>query len=437
MPKLLISDQRSRIFDVPFLAPAGMKGGRYSRLSQTELIPLPYGSELFMLPDRMPVGYDPASRRLVTLKDNPFAPGKRCFPVAAFVSPGYTSTFNTAYEESGSPALLPLFAYTAAAFYKGRFYAAAVRVDAEKRQDLRLMDLKAIDRNVVLFRKIFPKNRLMRHLESCAQVYGCPAGRNFFLSRYEAPLPTSPSCNSQCLGCISYQPGKKCPITQPRIKFVPTPEEIAETAIWHISRVKDPVVSFGQGCEGEPLMSGETIEKAVRLIRAATDKGIINLNTNASRPDMVRRLFDAGLDSIRVSMNSVRKEYYARYYNPRGYTFMDVLRSIDIAKQKKRFVSINYLSAPGFTDSWGEYTALRHFLKQYHINMIQWRNLNYDPLGYYRSVGKVPADGTVGMREVVHRIHREFPGVMKGYFNPSRKRMRRFNKREKKAWRVF
>ena len=69
------------------------------------------------------------------------------------------------------------------------------------------MDMSIVRKRVKAFRKIFPDNRLVRHLESCALVYGCPAGKNFFLSRYEAPLPTSPTCNSRCIGCISLQPG--------------------------------------------------------------------------------------------------------------------------------------------------------------------------------------------------------------------------------------
>ena len=37
------------------------------------------------------------------------------------------------------------------------------------------------------------RNRLFRHLETCALTYGCPAAKNLFLCRYEAPLPTSPA----------------------------------------------------------------------------------------------------------------------------------------------------------------------------------------------------------------------------------------------------
>src|SRR6185503_7008652 len=131
---------------------------------------------------------------------------------------------------------------------------------------------------------------------------------------FEAPVPTSPVCNAQCQGCISFQPQDRIPSTQNRIQFTPTPEEIAELALVHIEKVPDPIVSFGQGCEGEPSLAVDTIEKAIRLIRRQTSKGLLNMNTNASRPAAIARLFDAGLTNVRVSTNSVREPYYSRYY---------------------------------------------------------------------------------------------------------------------------
>jgi len=207
---------------------------------------------------------------------------------------------------------------------------------------------------------------------------------------------------------------------------VPTPEEIAEVALFHIPRVKDPVVSFGQGCEGEPLMSGKVIERAIKLIRKKTHKGIINLNTNASRPETISRLFAAGLDSIRISLNSVREEYYNPYFKPVRYKFSDVCRSVKNAKTQKGFVSINYLTVPGFTDLRSEYIALRKFLKQYRIDMIQWRNLNYDPLSYFRDLKIIPKESEMlGIKKVISGLRQEFPQLLMGYFNPARGRIKR------------
>lgn len=427
-PRLLISDAKGRIYDVPFLAAAGMKGGEYFPLKREDLAELHSDSELFMLPARHPVGYDPASGCYIKLNKDPLSKKSGpCYAVAAFLAPGFTTTYNAAFFRTAKTGHLPLFSYAAVAFYKGKFYATGVRVDSEKRQDLSGMDLDAIRRNVKVFRKKFPSNRLMRHLETCALVYGCPAAKNFFLHHYEGPLPTSPTCNSRCIGCISYQPEGNIPVTQPRITFVPTPEEVAETAIFHIANTPDPVVSFGQGCEGEPLMVGDVLIKAVKLIRKATSKGVINLNTNASRPDVIKKLFDSGLNSIRVSMNSVRKPFYDAYYKPHGYSFADVLSSIRIAKKAKGFVSINYLVMPGFTDSAAEAKALMAFIPRHRIDMIQWRNLNYDPAEYFRDLKvSVKREEMMGMAELIQTVHKKYPKLMKGYFNPSRRRIERF-----------
>jgi len=263
-----------------------------------------------------------------------------------------------------------------------------------------------------------PSNRLRGHLEKCALTYGCPAGKNFFLGRYEAPLPTSKYCNARCLGCISLQKNDEIPNSQDRISFTPSPEEIAEIALEHIRRVKNSVVSFGQGCEGDPLLVADVIDPAIRIIRAKTSRGTININTNGSRPDILEKLFDAGLDSMRISMNSVRKECYSAYFQPQGYRFSDVLKGIDTGVHRGLFVSINYLNCPGFTDTPEEIKALISFIEKHQINMIQWRNLNFDPVRYWKAMNTAAKHGKpVGMKNTLKQIKKVFPDLKYGYFN--------------------
>jgi pyruvate-formate lyase-activating enzyme len=271
--------------------------------------------------------------------------------------------------------------------------------------------------------KKYPNNRLMRHLETCALQYGCPAGKNFFLQRYEAPLPTSRVCNANCLGCISLQPGPGLHACQDRIAFTPTAEEIAQVALEHIRQVPQAVVSFGQGCEGEPLTAHKAIIPAVQMIREHTDQGTINLNTNASLPEHVKTLCQSGLDSMRVSMNSVRKETYTAYFRPGSYAWEDVLKSIDTARAHNKFVAVNYLNCPGFTDSEKETAALVEFIRNHDINMIQWRNLNYDPRLYVDTMEAVsPGGKPLGMAALIESLKQTFPRLIHGYFNPPKER---------------
>ncbi len=412
-PQAVMSDGKGGIFVIPGAQPAYMEGGLFFPVSPDSLIPVPASSELFFLPDRRPV----------ILEVNGELPaefvGKELFPMACFLPPGHTVTHNPAYKELPGAKALPLFAYAAVFFMRGQYYASAVTVDRRKCHDMSLMPAESVASKIKVFRKLFRKNRLVRHLETCALTHGCPNARNFFLSRYEAPLPTSPSCNASCAGCISEQKGPMAG-GQPRITFVPEPEEIAEIALYHINNVKNAVVSFGQGCEGEPLLSGRTIEKAIRIIRASTGKGRININTNASAPDTLSGLADAGLDSVRVSLNSAREAYYKKYYKPR-YRFRDVVGSIDRMGRVGVTVSLNYLTMPGFTDSRVESMALLDFLSRHKVDMIQWRNLNFDPLAYFRLMRYRPVRGDVkGVRAAISDVKKKFPRIRHGYFNPAK-----------------
>ena len=158
-------------------------------------------------------------------------------------------------------------------------------------------------------------------------------------------------------------------------------------ALFHIGRVKKAVVSFGQGCEGEPLSAADAIEPAIRLIRAETGRGTINLNTNASLPERVGRLCDAGLDSMRVSVNSVRPECYEAYFRPKGYGFRGraAQHRHRPRKGQVRLHQLPELARVSRTRA-AEAEAFMAFLEDHPIHMIQWRNLNFDPIRYWKAM---------------------------------------------------
>lgn len=418
LPTLLLSDSNGNIVDFPELEMAGMGNGVFTRPALEDLIPLPEGSEIFTLPGRLPVGWDPVSDEPILLEDNPFKPGTPVQAVAAFMAPAHTTILTSSYQTQKDAPTLPLFAYSAVGWYQDKFWVAGFRSDQDKRQDASQYKQATVERRTRTLLKANKENRLIQHLGKCCLTYGCPAARNYFLGRWEAPLPTSPSCNARCLGCISLQPSGCCPSTQDRIHFVPTPKEISDMAVQHLSHAENPIVSFGQGCEGEPLMQSDTIEKAVRRIRKSTDKGTINLNSNSSLPDCVETILHAGLDSIRVSINSAQEKYYCRYHRPQGYTFADVMRSIDLMKNNNRFVSLNYFLLPGFTDSADEFEALCSLISNHNPDFIQLRNLNMDPEWYFSSLEFDKKRAGIGIRQWFSRLRSEFPSLRFGYFNP-------------------
>lgn len=423
----LVANENGEIFDLEGWGAVGMAGETMVPLDMANTIAVPHGGELMYLPFRAPILWNFRTGSPETVAEDPHQPGHPIYPVAVFNSPGYVNAFVSAFAEHDPGHVLPLFSYGAAGWGADGFRTPVIRVDREPRQDLRRMPTEKVISGIQEMRKQMPSNRLCRHLETCAMEYGCPAGKNFFLGRYEAPLPTSRTCNARCLGCISLQNASELSCSQERIAFTPTPEEIAEVALTHIRRVRRAVVSFGQGCEGDPLMAADVIAPAIRRIRAETDQGTINLNTNASLPEVVRALIDAGLDSMRVSLNSVREACYAAYFRPVGYRFDNVLESIRTMLDHGRFVSLNYLNCPGFSDAPQELGAFIAFRSEYPVHMIQWRNLNYDPIKYWRAMNAAAESGPpMGMRRLLGRIRKRFPDLMHGYFNPPKEKLKGF-----------
>jgi pyruvate-formate lyase-activating enzyme len=417
-PRLLYTDESGNILEFSDLEMVGFSAGRYVRLQEGDWIPLPPGSELFQLPGRLPVGYDPSTASFRVLERDPYTENSRIRAVAAFVAPAYTQLYSSAYKSASKAAILPLFAYTAVGWHDEGFVVSALRIDEDPRQDSDRFDPTEVEKNARKMMKTHGNNRLIQHLGHCALVYGCPAAKNYFLKRWEAPLPTSPACNARCLGCISLQDSGEICATQDRIRFVPTPEEIAQVAIAHLQEAPRAVVSFGQGCEGEPLLQADTIAESIRLMRRATRRGTINLNSNASLPDSVGLLRESGLDSIRVSLNSCRSSYYHRYYRPKGYDLETVVTSIRVMKSLGGFVSLNYFVLPGFTDERAELEALSRLISETEIDLVQMRNLNIDPEWYLKRIGFEPEGEALGIRRFLQILGQRFPGLRFGYFNP-------------------
>lgn len=415
--KLVFADEKGEIFDHPELELMGKRGDQYDPIPQEDLIELPEGTKLFTLPGRLPVGWDSFARESVVL-DEVLIGKKKVRPIAvsAFMPPGYARSFMPAAVASEKKPFLPLWAYGAVGWKDGKFYAAGIRVDHSDHWDPEHYDDHDLIPKVKQKLADFPANRLLQHLQNCALNYHCLAAKNLFYRRWECPLPVSPVCNADCVGCISLQPEGKVVASHERLKFLPSADEMTEIAIPHLESAAEAVVSFGQGCEGEPLLQAALIEEVIRKIRAKTPRGIIHINSNASKPDAVEKLSAAGLNSLRISLNSVQPQYYERYYRPKGYTFNEVRESVRIAGKNGLFTSVNYLTFPGFTDRKNEYEELCRFLDYTGLRMMQWKNLNIDPDQYQELIGP-QTDVLIGIRVMLEKVRARFPKLIIGYFN--------------------
>ncbi len=415
-PNLVLSDGRGNIVVHPSLKMMGMDFGAFVCLDHDELIPLPKGSTFLYLPSHSAIGWDEENGSPARIRE---FNGHEVFPLAAFMIPGFTRTFLPAAEKLDKKIILPLWPYTAVGYKNGRFYAAAFMVDVSRHQrPFYYENLTLLKKQIGNFRKKFPKNRLIKHLSFCALKYNCRNAQNLFFSRWEAPLPVSPACNARCLGCLSYQGSDCSSASHERIRFVPTPEEVAEAGAHHLLEARKPMVSFGQGCEGEPLMQFEVLLESIKLMRKKTKRGRIHLNTNASFPGRLKLLAMAGLDSVRVSTVSFCAENYNIYYRPDRYAFSDVLSSIKEARLSGLFVSVNLLTFPGFTDSRSEVESLVRFLKKGYVDLLQLRNLSIDA-ELFKDSGLKAGDRVLGIRKTADLLKDEIKGLKLGYFNPA------------------
>jgi len=417
LPYMLYADSKGRIYDHPYLRMAGFSGSSPADLKPEDLIPLPEFGKLFYIPDCPPIGLDPSTGELeIVSKIEVNGVISKCYAVAAFLEPGFVRTHLPAVDYSPKSYTLPMWAYTAVGFKNERYWATGFRIEYNHKWDPRNYDDRKLIPALEEFKRDRPGGRLVEHLINCATMNHCFAAKNLFLKRWEAPLPISQTCNAACLGCLSLQPDISCDASHQRISFKPSREEIVALAVEHLDCAPEAIVSFGQGCEGEPLTEYRLIADSIKEIRRQTAAGTINLNTNGSWPERIRRIGESGLDSIRISLNSAQPELYRAYYRPRGYDFKDVVASITLSKEMGLYTMVNYLVFPGITDQEAEIEALKELIQKTGVNFIHLKNLNIDPQLYLKEM-PAPKSKGIGMKQMVKILKEEFPDVELGYFN--------------------
>ena len=402
----LYADPRGEIFDAPNFGAAARVGHDIFRLQPSDLIPLPDSADLMFMPDRPALAFD-RNNNLTALDGN---------AVSAILPAGFTRTHLPAFKtDRQSKKPLPLFGYTAVALYRDRLHVAAIPTDDFYKWNPTHYNTRDLNRRINRIKKALPDNRLVDHLAHCSTQWHCLTAQNLFYHRWEAGLPTSPACNAKCLGCISLQSSECCPSPQSRITFLPTVDEITDIAVYHLTDAPDAIISFGQGCEGEPSLAADRIAQAIVNIRNKTPRGMININSNAGFTDGLKKIVDAGLDSIRVSIISAKTDSYNAYYRS-NYALDDVKQSIRYALDRKVYVSLNLLYFPGFNDRLDELDAWINFLDEFHVDMIQLRNLNIDP-DYFLDLMPHSNEKSVGTKKFLSTLKNKFPTLKIGSFS--------------------
>jgi len=421
MYRLFFADEKGAVYDHPRLLAAARSGGDVVRPTGRPL-PMPEGATLCVLPGRRPVGFDPDTGEQVVLKEARV--GRRTFaPVAvgATMPPGYTRTLLPAAARpplgtAGAP-ILPQWAYTAAAFSPEGPVAWALHTDRRGHWDPARHSTTNLP-GLVEARLARADNPVYRQLARCALQWNCFTAQNIFYGQDEGAIPASAACNARCVGCLSETAEGMPPSSHDRILRAPTAEEMARVGAEHLETAAGrTMVSFGQGCEGEPLLRWKEIAQAIRLMRRRTRRGSINMNTNGSMPAALSALAEAGLDAVRISLNAASPDLYSAYYRPVNYALEDVLASMRTAKEKGLYLALNLLVFPGVTDREDEVERLSALVRRVEADQVQTRSLAMDPDVYWEIArgrgGRGPA---LGVPALIRALRKARPGLVIGNF---------------------
>ncbi|SMB88119.1 Pyruvate-formate lyase-activating enzyme [Desulfonispora thiosulfatigenes DSM 11270] len=405
------ADDEGNAYNHPNLLAVARLGASFVEPTEEELIPLPEGASLTMIPNRTPIVMD--------IEGNFKKYTKTGWAVGALLPQGYTRTLLPAFVNDNAKPTLPLFGYSMVAFKDGEFYVAAKLTDEDDKWNPRHFNTADLAQRVKKLTDKFPDNRIIKQIGHCSLTYGCFTAQNIFYNRWEGGIPVSPVCNANCLGCISLQPSECCPSPQQRINFRPTVNEVVEIGLNHLIS-SDSIISFGQGCEGEPSLQADLISEAIKKIREKTLSGTINMNTNAGYTEGIEKICKSKIDSLRVSLNSANPKMYDSYYRPNNYDFENVRKSLLIANENNVYTYLNLLSFPGINDTEEEIEHLLNLVRETGVRSIQIRNLNIDPDFFLKQI-PLPESEALGVPTFLKILKDELPGVEIGnYTKPTR-----------------
>ncbi|HEY6537571.1 MAG TPA: radical SAM protein [Candidatus Dormibacteraeota bacterium] len=407
----LLSDGRGRLRT----AAAGWEAlGQSGLLCQpiSSFIPLPERATLMHLPERVALGRRVGDGAVAPVKQGGLA-------VAAVLPVGYLRLLFPAYLEMAGPRpTLPLYGYAAVADRDGEVVVAAARSDEFSPWTGRRPSPQRLRAAVERAQRQMPKSRVIGQLSVCALEHGCLTAQNTFLRRFEGALPTSAACNADCLGCISLQTDSGAPTPQPRMPRAPTAADLVEVGTYHLEGAAGQgeagMVSFGQGCEGEPLLRERELVQVVTELRRRFPLATVHINTNGSDPAALGRLLEAGLNSCRISVFSFHQDLFAAYYRPRGYAITEVLECARVARRQGAQLTVNLLAFPGVSDTAGELDLTVRTLGELGVEQVQLRSLNVDPLWLMSRLPPLGAGQGLGC--LTETLRQELPRVRLGNF---------------------
>ena len=437
MAALLFADDRGTVYDHPIL----QGGGPLGRRPRSRPAGAPHPPAGGRLPGpaagRRPVGIDPATGALTVLHE--VKVGRRRFvphAVGATLPPGYTRTFLPG-GGPGRPCRWPARRPCSRSgptpprrwAAGGRCVVWALRTDRRGHWSPAAHNTPDLPGRVEA-RLAESANPIYRQLARCALEWRCFTAQNTFYVRDEGAIPSSAACNAACLGCLS-RAGRRGmpPSSHERIDRPPTAEEMAEVALHHLRHAAGQVmVSFGQGCEGEPLLRWKAIERG-HPAGARRDPPRL-------APREHQRLAPRGAGGARprrprlgahLAQQRRRPSSTAPTTGPRGYGLDEVVRSAGRRRRAGAHVALNLLTFPGVTDRAGEVEALCRLVRRARVDQVQtqarWPSIPTSTWRWRAGAGR--AGAPIGRpRAWWRRSGRRRPGLVVGNFSRARRERR-------------
>ena len=392
MLQAIHSDRSGRVFVSADYGATALDGQTPAVLERA--IPLPPEAQLVPLADRAAIGIDRRGQ------PRPLGPAR--WALAAVLGPGYLRTHLPACDPATDVAPLDPLPYAAvAADQAGEIVVAAIAVGAPAQGSAfaRVADDDLASRITDRLRSE-PSNRLLRQLARCAREYECQAARNAFLGRGECALPLGAPANDQAGPSVALRRRDERAPTE--LTAMPaTAADAAAVANAHF-RSGGTSVSFGQACEGDPLVLVRTVADAAALITRPGGTEIV-LRTNGSSVAALARAADAGIDRVVVALASAHGPTYERVHGPIGHRWTDVRASLREAASRKLALTIELLSLPGLTDREAEVRALVALLGELAAGTALLPvDLAADP---YALLARLPKAGaTIGIAALLERL---------------------------------
>ena len=414
--RLLLASEQGEFFEHPKLEPLPTRAGERlpADLGGPDLFKAsPSGSHLVALRRYRPVGWDPERQCRVQLtKIERKGQEREVWAVGAALPPDWLCLRAPTGEGGRGIPDEHLPACCEVAAREGAVLVAASNLQSLSRGDPLAYDTPDLLSRVQRRLAATPGNRVLRRLAHCALEYSCRMAQNFFYKRGEIFLSVSGGCATGRRRCSAFHPPQNGGSVNDSSHARSRVEDLVDVGAEHLREARGGTVTFGLGAGGDQQLSYERIERSILMLRAHAPDARLNLDTQIGLPSSIGRLFNAGLFSVRIGLNSAVQDHYERCYGSVGATFENLRGALGVARGKGGRIFLGLEVVPGFSDRPSELEALLRLIAEFGVDGVQLRTGGGSP--EEPSVAVSGERAALGIGELVRQLKSRAPGLWLG-----------------------